>query len=90
MGKNTRQPWRRALRAAREARGWSFLEASKRTGIGRQQLKNLEGHADSTRPTKPEDIRLGTALRLIEAYYPDVLLEDLVPGTPCAVTAHKP
>lgn len=58
---------------AREKRGWTVYEACRRGGIGRQCLVNLEEG-----PTKPQDVKAGTMLRLLELYWPDVSLEDFL------------
>jgi len=63
-----------ALLSAREARGWSVKGAAKRAGLGGQQLQNLE-----TGETHPDKIRAETLVALLELYWPDVALRDLLP-----------
>jgi len=61
------------IQEARESRKWTAHEAARRAGIGDQQLKNLESGK-----TKPGAVRLETAIALIELYWPDVTLYELM------------
>lgn len=92
MGKhtNTERPprGRDALRAARIKRGWGFHNA-KIPGVAQQVLRNLEGDVTANRQTDPGDVRLRTALAVLEAYWPEVQLSDLVPGTRFKLTRQR-
>lgn len=63
-------------------RQWNHTQAARRRHeLSHQGLKNLEGDAGSTRPEcSPSRMRLSTAVALVELYWPDVQLEDLIPG----------
>ena len=63
------------LVAVREERGWSTTQAAKRAGLGDQQLRNLESGK-----TPPDQVKVGTLLALVELYWPDLSLVELLPG----------
>jgi transcriptional regulator with XRE-family HTH domain len=64
-----------ALRMAREDREWTINAAAKRAGIGDQQLKNLEEGK-----TTPAKVKSETLIALLTVFWPDLSLQDLVPG----------
>ena len=59
---------------AREDRDWTTFEAAKRAGVGDQTLRSLEDGK-----TEPGKARMETIIALVELYYPDVKLRELVP-----------
>ena len=79
---------------AREAKGWSFTEASHHMkGVAEQQLRNLEG-IGATRDTDPSRIRFATAMEITRAYWPAIQPRHfsrgaLVEFRPSSATARK-
>jgi hypothetical protein len=79
---------------AREAKGWSFTEASQHmAGVAEQQLRNLEG-IGATRDTDPSRIRFATAMEITRAYWPSIQARHFSPGAlvefrPANATARK-
>lgn len=71
------------LIAAREKRGWKTPGTAVRhmRSVGRQTLVNLEGGKTANCATSGLTTRMQVALGIIEAYWPDVQLEDFVPDT---------
>jgi transcriptional regulator with XRE-family HTH domain len=65
-----------ALLGARESRDWSCKGAATRAGLGGQQLANLESGK-----TDPATVRAETLVALLELYWPDLTLRDLLPRT---------
>jgi len=58
---------------AREARGWSYFEAARRSGCGDQQIKNLESGK-----TEPAEVKARTLVGIIRAFWPDIRLCELI------------
>jgi transcriptional regulator with XRE-family HTH domain len=67
------------LTEARERRGWSQNRAAEELGLSRNVLTALEGTNPERNPS-PGDIRLTTAVRILKGYWPEITLEDLLPG----------
>ena len=71
------------LEAARLKRGWSAYTAAREARIGLNVLHNAElSEADGAL----DRVAVRTAVRLLEAYAPDVSLADFVPDTALTVT----
>lgn len=74
-------PLHTKLRAARELRGWSILDASKRIGFAsHNSLRTLEG-LNPDRDPNGGNCSLTTVLEIIRVYWPDVTLEDFTKTT---------
>jgi len=67
-----------AFQRARVRRSWTYYRAAQHMeGVSDQSLKNIErGQTD------PGEIKIRTALAIIQAYWPDVTLQDFCPGVP--------
>jgi hypothetical protein len=64
---------------ARMKRGWTHYAASQRMpGVGHYSLVNLERN-----PSVGGEMKLRTAIAIIEAYWPDVTLADLLRDKSC-------
>ncbi len=67
-----------ALIRAREKRSWTIHQAEKRIGLSSHNiLRTLEGINPDRQPGGA-DCKLATVLKIIEAYWPDVTLDDFV------------
>lgn len=58
--------------------GWTLRGAARESGINAQNMRHLEGRTPTGAPP-PERIQIGTAFKLIEAYYPNLTLEHFLP-----------
>lgn len=69
------------LRRAREKRGLSHYAAAQRMPhVNQQQLLNLEHQPSATREPDPRKVTVQVVAEIVAAYWPDVQLEDFVPG----------
>ena len=66
---------------AREARGWSKTELSKRAEVPYQSVANLECGRSVHGPVNPGNVAVRTAIKLCEALWPDLELRDFIPAT---------
>lgn len=67
------------LETVRLKRGWTHYRAAKVAQLAPWQVQAAE--EAETRGRLLSHLRLRTAVSLLEAYHPDLQLEDLVPGT---------
>lgn len=72
----------RALTKAREARGWSYGQVARASGLSEQQILNLERERH-TRTTIPAQITVATLIALLETF-PELDLPDFI-GTELSV-----
>lgn len=67
---------------ARERRGWTLYRAWNRMPRMRDVvLRTLEGRNISREPAPGERAQLRTVIDIVEAYWPDIQLEDFDPTT---------
>jgi hypothetical protein len=66
-----------SFQRARVRRSWTYYRAAEHMeGVGEQSIKNLERGL-----TDPAEVKLKTAVAILEAYWPDVQLADFLPNT---------
>ena len=73
--------WRsmsKAFKKARKRRKWTYDRAAQHMdGVSDQSLKNIEKG-----DTDPGEVKIRTALAIVQAYWPDVTLQDFCPKVP--------
>lgn len=71
----------RRLISAREKKGLSLYDAAKlMENTSYQTLWHLEGKSKGRKPAKGPEIKVKTAFDIVETYWPEIKIKDLMPS----------